>query len=128
MAAALQRSKILKAESSAPATEGKEIDHVPHFLLNAGADYAASDALKLSLWASAQGDYYLERTNSAGRFGSYLLFNASASYQFSPTLRADLQVRNLTDRYYEYVWHDGTQSLHSPGEPRAVFASLHARF
>lgn len=128
MAASLQRSKILKAESSAPATEGKEIDHVPHFLLNAGADYTASDALKLSLWASAQGDYYLERTNSAGRFGSYLLFNASASYQFSPTLRADLQVRNLTDRYYEYVWHDGTQSLHSPGEPRAVFASLHARF
>lgn len=128
MAAAIQRSKILKAESSAPATEGKEIDHVPHMLFNAGADYQASDALRLSLWASAQSDYYIERTNSTGRFGSYVLFNAQASYQFSPMLRGDLQVRNLTDRYYEYVWHDGTQSLHSPGEPRAVFASLHARF
>ncbi len=126
--AALQRSKILRAETSAPTTRGKEIDHVPHYLVNAGADYAPSDALRLSLWASAQGDYYTERTNSTGRFGQYVLLNASASYRVSPTVRADLQLRNLTDRYYEYVWHDGVQTLHSPGEPRAVFGSLHLSF
>ncbi len=126
--AALQRSKILRAESSAPTTEGKEIDHVPHYLVNAGADYAPDDALRLSLWAAAQGSYYTERTNSTGRFGQYVLLNASASYRISPNVRADLQLRNITDRYYEYVWHDGVQTLHSPGEPRAVFGSLHLSF
>jgi iron complex outermembrane receptor protein len=37
-------------------------------------------------------------------------------------------VRNLTDRYYEYVWHDGTQSLHAPGSPRSVNLMLTSRF
>jgi iron complex outermembrane receptor protein len=37
-------------------------------------------------------------------------------------------VRNLFDRYSEYVWWDGAQSLHAPGTPRSVFGTLAVRF
>ena len=127
LAGAVQRSEILKADASAVATEGKEIDHVPHVIYNFGADYQPTDKLRYSAWANGQSSYYLERSNSTGRYGSYLLANASATYRISKTMSADLQVRNLFDRYAEYVWYDGTQSLHSPLSGRAIFASLQIR-
>jgi iron complex outermembrane receptor protein len=79
------------------------------------------------VWANGQSSYYLERTNSTGRFGSYLLTHASATYRVNKAVSAELQVRNLFDRYQEYVWYDGTQSLHSPGAGRAVYVSLQFR-
>lgn len=127
LAGALQRSEILKADASSLASEGKEIDHVPQVIYNFGADYQYTDKLRYSAWANGQSSYYLERTNATGRYGSYLLVNASASYRISKTVSADLQVRNLFDRYNEYVWYDGAQSLHSPGAGRAIYASLQFR-
>ena len=127
MAGALQRSEILKADASSRASEGKEIDHVPRMVYNFGADYQHNEQLRYSAWANGQSGYYLERTNSTGRFGSYLLTNASATYRISKAVSAELQVRNLFDRYHEYVWYDGSQSLHSPGSGRAIYASLSIR-
>ncbi len=124
IAGALQRSEILKADASSLTTEGKEIDHVPRVIYNLGADYQHDERLRYSVWANGQSSYYLERTNSTGRFGDFLLTNASATYQISKAVSAGLQVRNLFDRYHEYVWYDGTQSLHSPGAGRAIHASL----
>ncbi len=124
VAGALQRSEILKADASASATEGKEIDHVPQVIYNFGADYRQTERLRFSAWANGQSSYYLERSNSKGRFGDYLLVNTSASYQISATVSAELQVRNLLDRYHEYVWFDGSQSLHSPGAGRAIYVSV----
>jgi len=40
----------------------------------------------------------------------------------------EMQVRNLFDRYNEYVWWDGAQSLHAPGTPRSVFGTLAVKF
>lgn len=128
MAASVQKSKILKADAASTATEGKEIDHVPHLLYNLGVDYQASDALRLSASANGQSSYFLERTNSTGQFGGYVLLNVSAAYQLTKQVSLELQVRNLANRYYEYVWHDGTQSLHAPGAPRSVFGSVNVRF
>ncbi|MEY4207768.1 MAG: hypothetical protein RLZZ20_920 [Pseudomonadota bacterium] len=127
VAGAVQRSEILKADASSLATEGKEIDHVPRAIYNLGADYHHSEQLRYSVWANGQSSYYLERTNSTGRFGSYLLTHASATYRVNKAVSAELQVRNLFDRYQEYVWYDGTQSLHSPGAGRAVYVSLQVR-
>lgn len=124
IAGAIQRSEILQADSSAVGTEGKEIDHVPHLIYNFGVDYRADEKLRYSAWANGQSNYYLERTNSTGKFGGYLLMNAAVSYQVTSTVSVDLQARNLLDRYYEYVWYDGAQSLHSPGAGRGVFATL----
>ena len=128
MSAAYQESEILKADASSVATTGREIDHVPHLLYNLGADYQASDALKVSGWVNGQSSYYLERTNSSGKFGNFAHVNLSAAYRLTPAVSAELLVRNLFDRYSEYVWWDGAQSLHAPGTPRSVFGTLAVRF
>ena len=125
---ALQRSKILLADASSATTTGKEIDHVPHLLYNFGADYRSSDALKFSAWVNGQTSYYLERSNATGKFGGYALANVSAAYQVTPGVSVEMQVRNLFDRYNEYVWWDGAQSLHAPGTPRSVFGTLAVKF
>ncbi|PQP00278.1 TonB-dependent receptor [Massilia phosphatilytica] len=126
--AAVQRARIVKADAGSIATQGNEIDHTPHLLYNAGAAYQASDVLRLSGSINGQGSYFLDRTNTTGKFGGYALANVSATYSLGKNLDVELQVRNVANRYYEYVWHDGTQSLHAPGGPRSVDLMLTARF
>ena len=52
------------------------------------------------------------------------LVNVSAAYRVSKAVEVELQVRNLGDRYYEYVWYDGAQTLHAPGDGRALYAAV----
>ncbi len=123
-----QFSEILKPNPNLPASEGQEMDHVPHHLYAAGTTWQATPRLQLLAWANGQSDYYLERTNSTGTFGDYALLNLGATYQLTPQLSVDVQARNITDRYYEYAWYDDTagvrQSLHAAGDGRAVYAGL----
>jgi iron complex outermembrane receptor protein len=126
--AAVQRARIVKADAASIATQGNEIDHTPHLLYNLGADYDVSDVLRLSGSFNGQSSYYLDRTNTTGTFGAYAVANVSATYRIAHNMEVELQVRNLADRYYEYVWHDGTQSLHAPGSPRSVNLMLTSRF
>ncbi len=123
-----QFSEILKPNPNLPASEGQEMDHVPHHLYAAGTTWQATPRLQLSAWANGQSDYYLERTNSTGTFGDYALLNLGATYQLTPQLSVDVQARNITDRYYEYAWYDDTagvrQSLHAAGDGRAVYVGL----
>nr|WP_139159534.1 TonB-dependent receptor [Pseudomonas argentinensis] len=123
-----QFSEILEPNPNLPASKGKEMDHVPHHLYAAGSTYQLTPELELSAWLNGQSDYYLERTNSTGKFGDYVLLNLGAVYQLTPTLSVDLQAKNITDRYYEYAWYDDSagvqQSLHASGDGRAVYAGL----
>lgn len=131
LAVASQSSKVQKVDpndAAAVATLGKEIDHVPHLLFNLGFDYQATDAWRVSAWASGQSSYYLETTNATGQFGAYKAFNASVGYRVNAWASVDVQFRNLTNRYTEYVWWDGAQALHGPANPRSVFASVNIRF
>ncbi|MEN9373789.1 MAG: hypothetical protein RIR79_1341 [Pseudomonadota bacterium] len=123
--ASFQDSQIVLAEAAN--TVGKEIDHVPRQLINMGLEYQVSDAFKFGLWVNHQSDSYLERTNSTGKFGAYTLLNASAQYQINRNLSVDVQARNLTNQYHEYVWWDGTQSLHAPSAGRSLYASVTLR-
>lgn len=122
-----QRSEIITPDPSAPATIGKEIDHVPRYLFSGGVDYQATADLKLSTSFNGQGSYYLTTANTGGKFGGYTLINASASYQVSPTLALELQVKNLANRYYEYVWIND-QTRHAPGDGRAVYLSANLKY
>jgi iron complex outermembrane receptor protein len=128
LGAAVQRARIVKADAASLATQGNEIDHTPHLLYNAGADYQVDDALRLSGSINGQGSYYLDRTNATGKFGAYAVMNVSAIYRIARNLDLELQVRNVANRYYAYVWSDGTQSLHAPGSPRSVDLMLTTRF
>lgn len=123
-----QRARITAPDPSAPATLGREIENVPHYLLSLGIDYQATERIKLSAWGNAQGDYYVDRTNTQGRFGRYALLNLGANYRVSPTMDVGLQVKNLTDRKYVYAWYDSGSSGFSPGDGRGVYASLNLRF
>lgn len=128
LAYAWQRALIVEPDPASPATRGNRIDHVPAHLVSGGADVQVTPSLRLSLWGNGQSSYYLEQTNTAGQFGDYVLLHVEAAYRISESLEASIQVKNLTNTYYEYVWWDGAQSLHSPGDRRAVYGTLGLRF
>jgi len=122
-----QYSKILEPGATYPDSKGREIDHVPHHLYSAGVDHQLTPALKLSAWMNGQSDYYLDKNNSTGSYGGYVLMNLGASYKVSETVSLDVQLKNLANRYYEYVWYDpdGAQaSLHAPGDGRALYTGV----
>lgn len=123
-----QLARITAPDPSAPATLGKEIENVPHYLASAGIDWQATERLKLSAWGNAQGDYYVERSNTLGRFGRYAVLNLGGTFRLSPTVDVNLQVRNLTDRKYLYAWYDSGSSGYSPADGRGVYASMSVRF
>ncbi|MDP9898650.1 TonB-dependent receptor [Variovorax ginsengisoli] len=123
-----QVARVTEPDPSAPATLGREIENVPHYLWSAGLDYQAAEKLKLSAWANGQGAYYVERTNTLGRFGQYTLLNLGATYRLSPTVDLNLQVKNVTNRKYVYAWYDSGSSGFSAGDGRGVYASASWKF
>lgn len=123
-----QRATIKTPDPTQPAARGQSIDHVPNQLLAGGADWQATDKLQLSLTANAQDDYYLEPTNTTGKFGGYVLVNLEATYALSRRTELQVQLKNLGDHSHAYVWWDGVQTLHSPGDPRSLHAALTLRF
>jgi iron complex outermembrane recepter protein len=128
MAYSRQVARITAPDPSAPSTLGKEIENVPHYLVSAGVDYQATDRLKLSTWANAQGAYYVDNTNTQGRFGQYALLNLGATYRLTPAADIQLQLKNVTNRTYVYSWYDSGTSGNAPGDGRAVYASLNWKF
>ncbi len=131
MAYAWQYSKILKPGATYPDSQGNEIDHVPNHLYNAGASYQVTPALQITGWVNGQSDSYLEKNNIEGTYGGYVLFNLGASWKLSEHLSMDMQLKNLANRYYEYVWYDpdgAMAPLHSPGDGRAFYTGISLDF
>ncbi len=81
-----QYSKILEPSSALPASKGNEIDHIPHHLWSTGVSYQATPALQLTTWMNGQTNYYLERENTQGTYGGYLLMNLGATYSVSESI------------------------------------------
>lgn len=122
-----QYSKILQPGGTYPDSKGREIDHVPHHLYSAGANYQLSKAVQLSAWMNGQSNYYLEKNNTQGTYGGYLLMNLGATYKVSESVSVDVQLKNIANRYYEYVWYDpdgAVAALHSPGDGRALYTGV----
>ncbi|SEP70368.1 iron complex outermembrane recepter protein [Solimonas aquatica] len=128
LAYAYQDSEILVPDPAAPATRGKQIDHVPHQLITGGVDYMPMPALSLSLELNTQSNYYLERTNNTGQYGELFNLNLGATYRPWPQLQLEAQVANLTNEHHEYVWWDGTQALHAPAATRAYYGAVKLSF
>lgn len=126
---AMQEAVITEPNPAAPTTLGKEVDHIPRRLFNAGIDWQARPDLKFSAWLQGQSSYWLERTNTlTGKYGAYSTLNVGASWSVTPTLQFDAQLLNANNGRREYVWWDGSQTLHSPGEPRSLNLALRASF
>ncbi len=127
-AIAWQEAIITTPAPATPQFAGNEIGHTPHWLWSGGIDWSPIEALTLSLSGRGQSSYYLTSANAEGKWGEQTVFDASASYRLNETIELGLAVKNLGSDYYEYVWWDGAQTLHSPANGRNVTASVRLRY
>lgn len=131
----VQEAKVVSGYSAGGASlVGKEVFSTPRYISNVGMAYQASEQWRWNLQGRAQGDYYIDDLNAKGKFGGYVLFDGGVNYAVSKTVSVDVQVRNLFDRKYEYVWYDNFfwsagnyQPMFSPAPGRSMFASLNVK-
>ncbi|MFY9271361.1 MAG: TonB-dependent receptor [Candidatus Manganitrophaceae bacterium] len=122
-----QKATLVEPGPTQPLVKGNDLDHVPGFTLKAGVDVTPIDRLTASLWWYMQGDYHLTTANNLEQFGDYALANLDLLYRIGP-VALGAHIKNLFNKYYEYVWFDGTTTLHSPGEARGYYATVTAYF
>ena len=116
-----QRATVQKPAPDAPQTRGQDIENVPHWLAAGGVDWQATTRLKLSAWGNAQGAYQLDRSNTQGRYGSYVLLNLGASWALNQDDQLSLQLHNVADRFLVYAWYDSGSRGFSPGDGRTLY-------
>lgn len=130
----IQEAKVVKAfADTGESLAGKEVFSTPRYISNLGADYQYNDDWRFGLQARAQGDYYIDAQNQQGKYGGFAVLDASVRYRISSATSVDLQLKNLTDREYEYVWYDNffwggdDQPMFSPAPGRSAFVSLNMK-
>lgn len=131
---AIQEAKVVSAyTTSGVSLEGKEVMSTPRYISNLGLDYQWNERLRLGLQARMQGDYYIEELNAKGKYGGFKVLDVNVSYQISERLSVDLQIKNLADRQYEYVWYDNffwggdDQAMFSAAPGRSAYLSMNFR-
>ncbi|MGP0175180.1 TonB-dependent receptor [Pseudomonas sp. NCHU5208] len=131
---AIQEAKVVSAfTAGGQSLAGKEVFSTPRYISNLGADYQFNDAWRFGLQARAQGDYYIDELNQQGKYGGFAVLDANVRYQLSDTTSLDLQLKNLTDREYEYVWFDNffwggdDQPMFSPAPGRSAYLSVNMK-
>ncbi|MCX7087003.1 MAG: TonB-dependent receptor [Methylococcales bacterium] len=126
----IQEAIVSKPPNGNANLVGTQIFNTPNHLFSGGIDYQISSVLKTSLWTTGQGDYYIDDTNTKGKFGEYALLNLDIGYQVNKMIDLQFQVKNLTDTSWEYVWYNTTakESAHSPGDSRAFYGSINIKY
>jgi len=131
---AQQEAKVVSAYTSTGVSlAGKEVFSTPRYITNLGAEYQADANWRFGLQGRAQGSYYIDDQNAKGKFGGFAVLDASVRYTLSATTSIDIQVKNLTDRKYEYVWYDNffwggaDQPMFSPAPGRSGYLSLNVK-
>ncbi|VXC55441.1 Ligand-binding site [Pseudomonas sp. 8Z] len=130
----IQEAKVISAFSAGgQSLAGKEVFSTPRYVSNLGADYQFNDAWRFGLQARAQGDYYIDTLNEQGKYGGFAVLDANVHYQLSASTSLDLQVKNLTDSEYEYVWFDNffwggdDRPMFSPAPGRSAYLSVNMK-
>ncbi|WP_223543800.1 TonB-dependent receptor [Pseudomonas sp. BF-B-28] len=131
---AIQEAKVVSAYTSdGESLAGKEVFSTPRYISNLGTDYQFNQDWRFGLQARAQGDYYIDSLNQQGKYGGYAVLDANVRYTISETTSLDLQLKNLTNREYEYVWYDNffwggdNQPMFSPAPGRTAYMSLNLK-
>ncbi|WP_371181118.1 TonB-dependent receptor [Xanthomonas sacchari] len=131
---ALQEAKVVSAyTATGEALRGREVFSTPRYISNVGLDYRPDARWKFGVQARAQGDYYIDERNTQGKYGGFRVVDASVRYQLSPRASLDLQVKNLTDARYAYVWYDNffwggnDQPMFSPAPGRSAYLGFELR-
>ncbi len=131
----MQEAKIRSGYAvSGTSLSGKEVFSTPRYIANVGVEYQANAQWRLGVQGRAQGNYYIDDLNAQGKFGGYTLVDGSVRYDYSKNLSIDVQVKNMFDRKYEYVWYDNFfwpagsfQPMFSPGPGRSAYVSLNLK-
>ncbi len=118
-----QRATLVEPGLAQPQFRGKRLNHVPDWTMKLGADWTHRSGFAASAWTYGQDDYYLTPANTLPKFGGYMATNVDLSWRWRDATLG-LAMQNVFDRYYEYAWFDGTQTLHSPASGRSVLVSV----
>jgi len=131
---AIQEAKVVSAYTAGgQSLAGKEVFSTPRYISNLGMEYQPNRQWRFGLQARAQGDYYIDELNEQGKYGGFAVLDASVRYALSETASLDLQMKNLTDREYEYVWYDNffwggdDQPMFSPAPGRTAYLSMNLK-
>lgn len=84
-------------------TRGNALRSIPDYTASVGSTYLVTQNLSWRLHYDLQGDYYINEANAGGKFGGYALMNSNLGYQTNWG-SVNLQVNNLFDQDYEYVY------------------------
>jgi iron complex outermembrane receptor protein len=123
-----QHARIITPDPATPGQAGNWIDHVPQNLFSGGLDVVPAARWRVSLWGNGQSAYELTTANNRGRFGDYVVLTGEVAFELTPAVELSAQVKNLANERYEYVWWDGTELLHAPADPRALYGAVRLRF
>ncbi|MFV0622472.1 TonB-dependent receptor [Sphingomonas sp. ac-8] len=123
-----QHARIATPDPATPAQAGNRIDHVPQTLFSGGLDVTPAERWRVSLWGNGQSSYELTANNDRGRFGDYVVLTGEVAFALTPQVELSAQVKNLANERYAYVWWDGTETLHAPADPRALYGAVRLRF
>lgn len=112
---------------------GNQVVNTPNYLFSAGIDYQITRQFRSSLWTSGQGNYFVDQSNSRGKFGEYAMLNLDLGYRVTKQVELQFQAKNLNNAQREYVWFDETfgataQPLFSPGDGRAFYGAVNVKF
>ncbi|ODU74515.1 MAG: TonB-dependent receptor [Rhodanobacter sp. 68-29] len=92
-------SKLVKAAPGDPASLGKRFPNTPEDSLSVWTTYAVTQRLTIGGGAFAMGKVYGNADNTKWVPG-YTRYDAMAAYVVNPHLTLQLNVQNLTDKYY----------------------------
>jgi iron complex outermembrane receptor protein len=130
----IQEAKVLSAfTGTGQSLAGKEVFSTPRYISNLGAQYQPHQDWQFGLQARAQGDYYIDELNAQGKYGGFALLDANVRYNLSATTSLDLQVKNVLDEEYEYVWYDNffwggdDQPMFSAAPGRSAYLSVNLK-
>lgn len=105
---------------------GNQLRSIPDYTASFGLEYSITESFSVRTHIDSQGDAHVNEANSGGTFGGYTLLGMSFDYAL-PWGNLNMQVNNLADDYFEYVYDlagTGQGLIHSPGNGRNVSASI----
>lgn len=127
---AIQEARVISGTVDGVSLAGKEVFSTPRYVSNLGMEYKPAEKWNLGLQGRAQGDYYIDNLNAQGKYGGFAVLDSNVRYAINRQTSINLQVRNLSDRKYEYVWFDNffwggaDQPMFSPAAGRSAYVSV----